>query len=547
MSLATRGPSAIHRGCLGHRWFEWSHRSAIVGTGDRLAAQGPLDFAFRTYSIFSAETLYFTGSPRIAIPPPPPTTQEFTVASVNLQRLFDDKNDPDVGDVVVQTEAYQRRITKIARVIKEKLWSPDVIGLQEAENIDVLRALVAAAGDYDAHLFEGNDPGGIDVGLLVKRGRVQVIAVTQEGKSAVFATGIGLGDSALTNDRPPIVARLRVGGTPVTVVVNHLRSLIGFGTTTVDRKRRAQAEYLRDLISRLASEGNENIISIGDYNNFQFDPLMTTIKSAAGGLKNLTDTLSPTDGYTYVQDGVVQSLDHMLVTNAAFGKLSRYQVVRLNADYPELYRNDINRLERYSDHDVPIAYFSIAASERLRAANIRNAAALLSGSISAGEIVTIFVEGLATRVTFDGEPGRIVDSRNGQITAVVPPSLSTKSHVEVRVDSSNSVIVPVASAVPGIFGVLNQDFSLNTANRAAERGSTLMIFGTGVGQDVGVSVAIGGKHAPVTYSGPAPGLIDGVAQINARLPDDVPPGSAVPIVVWAAGNASSSTATIAIR
>jgi hypothetical protein len=30
---------------------------------------------------------------------------------------------------------------------------------------------------------------------------------------------------------------------------------------------------------------------------------------------------------------------------------------RLNADFPEIYRNDLNRVERYSDHDAAVAYF----------------------------------------------------------------------------------------------------------------------------------------------------------------------------------------------
>jgi hypothetical protein len=30
----------------------------------------------------------------------------------------------------------------------------------------------------------------------------------------------------------------------------------------------------------------------------------------------------------------------------------------LNADFPEIYRNDATRVERFSDHDAAIAYFS---------------------------------------------------------------------------------------------------------------------------------------------------------------------------------------------
>ena len=536
-----------------------------INTGAFLTVEGPLDFTFQNYSVV-ARPREFTDRPPIAIPPPPPIAQEFTIASMNLQRLFDDKDDPGVGDVVVQTEAYQRRITRMARVIGEKLWSPDVIGVQEAENIDVLRALATAAGNYEAFLFEGNDPGGIDVGLLVKRGRVQVLGVAQEGKSAI------LPNNDVMNDRPPIVARLRVASEPVTVIVNHLRSLIGVGTPSVDLKRRAQAEYLRDLIARLRTEGNERIISIGDYNNFQFDPLMRMI-----GLRNLTDTLPPTDGYSFIQDGVVQTLDHMLVTDTLFQRLTRYHVLRVNADYPEVYRNDINRLERYSDHDVPIAYFSLTGSVRLSAAGVTNAATFLGGPVAPNEIVTLFGRGLGpstgvsltslpaltmlggTRVLFDGIEAGLIYASNDRVTAIVPDGIRDRSNTEIRVEYLRMapviVTVPVAITSPGIFAtgmngtgqgaILNQNFTVNGPGNPAERGSIVMIYGTG--NACCATVSIGRRDAEVLYQGPAPGLVNGAYQINARVPDDVEPGSAVSVIVWAAGRASAPGVTMAVR
>src|ERR1700753_2755306 len=36
---------------------------------------------------------------------------------------------------------------------------------------------------------------------------------------------------------------------------------------------------------------------------------------------------------------------------------SRYAVARNDADFPEVFRNDPNRPERISDHDMPVSYF----------------------------------------------------------------------------------------------------------------------------------------------------------------------------------------------
>jgi uncharacterized protein len=544
-----------------------------VAVGDYTGVQGPLDYAFRTDSVVAQPTLAFQTGASVAVPPPAPLVSEFSVVSMNLQRLFDDKDDPGTGDPLVQPAALQRRIARIAQVIKEKLWSPDVIGVEEVENIDVLRALATAAGEYDAHLFEGNDPGGIDVGLLVKRGRVQVLSVAQEGKTVTH------GDNLLTNDRPPLVARLMISATPLTVIVNHLRSLIDAGTVTVDRKRRAQAEYLRDLITRLYAAGNQNIISIGDYNMFQFDPLMTTIRSAAGSPRNLTDTLPFADSYSYIQDGVAQTLDHMLVSDTLFPRLSRYQVVRLNAEYPAVYRNDINRLERYSDHDVPVAYFNIAGESRLSAAGVRNAATMLSGSVAPNEIVTIFGRGFGpstgvgltglpapvmlggTRVLFDGIEAGLIYVRSDQVTVIVPPNLKDKPQAEIRIEylrtAPSTVIVPMASSSPGIFtmpmtgagqgAILNQDYSVNGAANPAARGSIVMIYATGAREETQPKVLIGGKIATVSYSGQAPGLVAGVVQINARVPFDAPPAGNVPVIVSLGGRPSGPGVTMAVQ
>ena len=66
--------------------------------------------------------------------------------------------------------------------------SPDIIGVEEVEHESTLQALavrinadtVADTGSdpqYVARLAEGNDPGGIDVGFLVKASRVTIDSV----------------------------------------------------------------------------------------------------------------------------------------------------------------------------------------------------------------------------------------------------------------------------------------------------------------------------------------------------------------------------------
>jgi predicted extracellular nuclease len=277
--------------------------------------------------------------------------------------------------------------------------SPDIIGAMEVENLPTLQAIAdqvngdaVAAGDlnpnYQAHLIEGNDAGGIDVGFLVKGARVAVMNVIQEGKDATYINPID-GQPDLLNDRPPLVLRASIqhqsGLTfPVTVIVNHLRSLLGIDDPVdgprVRAKRKAQAEFLAALVqAQQESDPGEHIVCVGDFNAFQFSDgyvdVMGTIKGepaaidqvvlASGDLMNpdlfdLGEVIEAQERYSFSFNGSAQTLDHVLMTGNLRSRFSSFHYARSNADFPESLRNDATRPERVSDHDMPVAYFSFA-------------------------------------------------------------------------------------------------------------------------------------------------------------------------------------------
>jgi len=363
---------------------------------------GPLDYSGRAYTIdvdlpststlpvISNNNLTFTAVPQ-------QTNDELTVASFNLERFFDNVNDPLIGEPILTTAAYANRLNKASLAIRNVLRSPDVIGIIEMENLTVLQTLATkintdavGAGqsnpNYQAYLLEGNDIGGIDVGFLVKSGRVNVVSVIQYGKSEIFINPAN-GQEELLNDRPPLVLNATFNkpgcATPYafTVIVNHLRSLNGIDDPVdgnrVRQKRKAQAEYLANLIQGFqTADPNAKIISVGDYNAFQFSDgyvdMIGTIKGdptpavnvvlASNDLVNpnltdLVDTHTPDQRYSYNFSGSAQVLDHILVNQKALALKSRFAIARVDADFPEIYRNDANRPERISDHDAPVAYF----------------------------------------------------------------------------------------------------------------------------------------------------------------------------------------------
>ena len=367
---------------------------------------GVLDYAFRSYTILPdapsvTPTATITGN-RTATPVPAAAANELTVGSFNLERFFDDTNDPNVGEPVLTTAAFNNRLTKASLAIREVLRTPDVLGIIEAENQQTLQTLAnkinsdeTAAGrsnpNYVAYVEEGNDVGGIDVGFLVKttrdnQPRVNVIAVTQEGKNATF-TSPDTGAQETLNDRPPLVLEASVNSFTFTVIVNHLRSLIdveGDDSTgrRVRAKRRAQAEFLANLVqTRQQNNPAEPIALVGDFNAFEFnDGYVDSIGTIKGtptpadrvvlaspdlvnpDLVNLVERAPAAERYSFVFEGNAQVLDHVIVNDDFDARFSRFAFAHLDADFPESFRSDPNRPERISDHDAPIAYFTIATS-----------------------------------------------------------------------------------------------------------------------------------------------------------------------------------------
>ena len=360
---------------------------------------GPLDFGFRTYTIDveAASQASVSGVLTAPIPVRPPGPNEFTIATANLERFFDTVDDPGISDAVLTPAAFDNRLNKASLEIRTVMMAPDIVGLEEIENIAVLEALAnkvngdaIANGDpdpgYKAYLEEGNDIGGIDSGFLVKASRVSVVDVTQEGKDTTFVNPDGT--VARLNDRPPLILRATVtpdpavGAVPITVIVNHLRSLSGIGDPIdgdrIRHKRQAQAEFLANLIqARQSANPDERIVSVGDYNAFPIndgyvDSIGTikgtpapadTVTLASPDLVNpdLVDLIdfAPADQrYSFVFDGNAQEIDHILVTENIASLAGGIEYGRTNADFPEAFRNNANSPVRTSDHDPIVSYFN---------------------------------------------------------------------------------------------------------------------------------------------------------------------------------------------
>ena len=374
---------------------------------------GVLHYAYRAYAILPDVDSKHTVSGAVkAMPLPAPGDRQFSIAGTNLENLFDDEDDPEIKEDIVTREAFQKRLKKISSAIRDYMKTPDVVGVIETENLAVLKKLaekinadaVSASQPnpkYEAYLIDGNDGRGIDSGYLVKSARVKVIEVKQLGKDDKFKNPKG--DEDVLNDRPPLMLRASIDdaktGKPFefTAIVNHLKSFLGVndpkdGGERVRLKRRLQAEFLAKIVQeRQTANPNERIVLLGDFNAYQFnDGIGDTIGTIKGtpapkesvmnfsedlvnpDMTNLVDLIKAEQRYSYSFDGNAQVLDHILVSAAMKKHIGGFGYARLNADFPETFRNDDTRVERFSDHDAAIAYFTFDEKTAPNAENKTN-------------------------------------------------------------------------------------------------------------------------------------------------------------------------------
>jgi uncharacterized protein (TIGR03437 family) len=216
--------------------------------------------------------------------------------------------------------------------------------------------------------------------------------------------------------------------------------------------------------------------------------------------------------------------------------------------------------------------------------------------IAPGGLITIFGSNLADGA---GQPGvlplpgqfngakvllgdkmlPILYTSAGQLNVQVPYTVPVDTQYQITVQHDNTLSVPeslvVAAAQPGIFTtnqqgtgqgsiVKSDQVTLAQPGTPAAVGETIVIYCTGLGavspkvtegnpapatplsSTVNtVTATIGGKPAPVTFSGLTP-FYAGLYQLNTVVPSGIATGDAVPVVISVAGQ-TSPPVTMAVR
>jgi uncharacterized protein (TIGR03437 family) len=203
-------------------------------------------------------------------------------------------------------------------------------------------------------------------------------------------------------------------------------------------------------------------------------------------------------------------------------------------------------------------------------------AAGVSAQIGTNLVVGSFVDG--TNVLFDGVAAPILFARSDIVNTAIPCEVAGQASTQLVVEylgvKSAPMTIPLSPAAPAIFTadssgkgqalVFNQDYSLNSPNNPAPRGSAVSFYATGIGvmsppcvdgeiyqnnfptATLPVVVGVGNVGAQVLYSGQAPDLMAGVAQINIVIPNVVQPGI-LSLTLLVSGGFSAPGVTISVK
>lgn len=222
----------------------------------------------------------------MALPDQP--VKRHTIMFYNVENLFDTINDPNVNDEEFTPEGvkqwngtkYWKKMANIERVLytiaSENKEYPDIIGLSEIENRNVLEDIVSTEklqrANYQIVHYDSPERRGVDVAFLYRPDRFKL-----EGSEAVRTIIEGRPDF-LTRDILTMWGTME--GEPMFLMVAHWPSRRG-GESQSSYLREDVARQMRRMADSVSgANAAVKIVMMGDWND---DPSNKSIAEVLGG------------------------------------------------------------------------------------------------------------------------------------------------------------------------------------------------------------------------------------------------------------------------
>jgi len=275
----------------------------------------------------------------LVIPVPVPASELIRILSQNMNQMFDHIDD-GLEEKIVSPTRFRQKIRSAAKIFARQYGLPQIIALQEVENLRVLRYLAIEIGkryrvEYRPVLLPGQDISGINVGYLL-RSDLQIKQVEQ-----LFAEHVLPTSGYPLFSRPPLYLQVCKEKRCLSLLNLHLRSMRGIDSerdgNRVRLKRKKQAETIAAWSNRFQRErGGEKLIVLGDFNALtpsdDYVDVVGTLRGDPDQQKpqlrsrdlidpdfiDLTRSIPENKRYSFIFRRKKQQLDYLLV-NSDFG------------------------------------------------------------------------------------------------------------------------------------------------------------------------------------------------------------------------------------
>lgn len=343
--------------------------------------------------------------------------EDISVAVYNLDRFFDNLDNPAINEPVLAAQTFQNRLEKTANVVCSYLYGPDVLAVYEVESLATLQVLADKINStnyctdkfYAAQLVETNDPEGLDMGLLVSekllpnnKKKIEVLSIEQLENGKTFQNASG--STELLYERASLLVKIRAhsasnNSIDVTLVISDFMSDKDINSPNagsngwasigeyVRKKRAAQALSLAQIIqNRQVSDPNEKIILLGNFKAPAFSDgyvdvmgvltgretaaaniaeyVDSPVTSALTNLSTLTVTgtqslQTPENQNTSIANGSSQRREHIVLNGSSFNFFRKiWGVPRVNSGYGIDLYNDVSVPVRASRYEPTLVYLS---------------------------------------------------------------------------------------------------------------------------------------------------------------------------------------------
>lgn len=266
-----------------------------------------------------------------------------TIVDWNTHNYFDTKkNSATSMEIILSAADYAKKRSTIGAALKAL--AADIVVLAEIENKGILDDLntTELGGEYGTTiLIEGNDPRGIDVGVLSKIAPDSVVS----HKDDVFVLA-GTNGPQYHYARDCMEVHFTFNKREVIVLGVHFKA-----KTAPDDpdKRLAEGQHTRKIADDLhTKQPNAAIVVLGDFNDTPGSPAYKAVTGAAPELfVDSADSVPMAERYSYNFQGKLELIDHQMANPALHSMLDPTSVMLTHA-------KNVDDATKYASDHSPI-------------------------------------------------------------------------------------------------------------------------------------------------------------------------------------------------